>query len=674
VLRIGLCGSEVRFSDHLDRGAWFNLTVYSVDWEHPSAYKYWSWPGENIYIMPYKDGKALAGTSYGYAGLDYDDPEVEAAPPPPSYDGDEGTAAVSAYGCYWGMPIIMQPAWGTQNYVKAPGYYGGEGYYTSTERPGSKPLAFETGSYSFKAFTYGYVQKKPFEVYAVKGAIADIPIKIHQGANVTFDIAFKRESIFEHLRYDSAVRIRLFNDKDVLVGEALTSDYTKMYVNAPNTNPDLKVMSGPVVTVSVPTRQLEAVSAYIDVHEREYLNYVPSCTTRLRGIIGGLPDLYSGGDNLIDAYSGYSPDPFFGMSWTGSPVAAPYGIDAYPNYKGGWYIEVDIVPWYSNAFQPDLPFVRRTVTATGTSAVTTSTVGIYVTTSVSTSTDISSGLTSTTSVYTSTAYSTWITETASIYYTTYLTSTGATTFTTSVAISTSSYITAITSTSTGVASTTIEYSTTETELSVLTSIYGTTKVTTIMSTVYTTSAWTTQALDVHSSVFFPPPPGLLTGESPKYIPENHFGPYEQRAKVVVPGAHLGGEASVVFELDLRGLVQGNVYAYTHCGDWRTASWVTILALGADGKEYRWYSFDGIYEMWMTPGTYTLHVIPWTPTIQEGHKVATLPGFAVSEGSVLAMNFYLEQSGVPIPEFPVTAIVLASALAASLFILRRRRKQ
>ena len=38
-----------------------------------------------------------------------------------------------------------------------------------------------------------------------------------------------------------------------------------------------------------------------------------------------------------------------------------------------------------------------------------------------------------------------------------------------------------------------------------------------------------------------------------------------------------------------------------------------------------------------------------------------------------MNFYLEQSGIPIPEFTTTALVLASALAASLFILRRRKK-
>jgi len=510
---MGLCGSEVRFSNHLDRGVIFNVTVYSVDWQHPSVYKHWSWPGENIYLMPYRDGIPLAGAGHGWTGLDYDYSD----PPPFSF----------VERCHWAMPIIMQPAWGTKNYVKAQGYYGGEGEKRGNDRPGYYPLAFETGQYSFRVFTYGYVQKKAFELYATKGATADIPIKIHQGANVTFDITFKRESIFEHLRYDSAVRIRIFNDAGKLAGEALTSDYTKMYVNSPKTNTDLSYSTQP-------TSQLEAISDYSDDETREFLNFFPSSTMRLRGTIGGLPDLCLGGDNAISAFAWSSPDPFFDMIWTGDPVPAPYGIDAAPNYKGGWYIEVDIVPWYRNDFN--------------------------------------------------------------------------------------------------------------------------------------------EQDKTHATVFYPPPPGVLTGESPKYVPENHWGPYEQRFKVEVPSAHLGGEASVIFELDLRGLLSGNVYTYTHCGDWRTTGWILVLVVAADGKTYPCYTFDGLYELWLTPGTYAIHIIEWTPAKMEGHKVATVPAMPVSEGSQLSMNFYLEQSGVPIPEFTTAALVPATAIAASLFILRRKRKQ
>jgi len=58
---------------------------------------------------------------------------------------------------------------------------------------------------------------------------------------------------------------------------------------------------------------------------------------------------------------------------------------------------------------------------------------------------------------------------------------------------------------------------------------------------------------------------------------------------------------------------------------------------------------------------------------QGYRTYTVP-LCVSNGALGAFNFYLKQSGVPIPEFPVAAVMLALSLAASLVILRRRRKQ
>jgi len=525
---VGLCGTEVHFSDHLDKGAQFDIAVYSVDWQHPSVQKNWVWPTSNIYIQIFKEGKPLCTDKL------YDDGMY------PYLDGErKWGGGATGIPVVWGMPVPFQHP--DDNHVSVVGYYGDEAYYESTDRPGYYPLAFETGTYSFKAFTYGYVQKKPFTVYVVKGARADIPIKLHVGANVTFDIVFKRESIIDHLRYDSAVRVRLFNDAGVLVGEALTSDYTKAYANAPNTDPE-EYWTGAVVTA-----QLNPLSDYTVYDDPEYINYIPSCTTRLRGLIAGLPDLAYGGADFrgvpwFNVFNEKSPDPYFDMLWTGDPIPAPYGIDAAPNYKGGWYIEVDVVPWYRNSPPEAIPVYGRGAGG-------------------------------------------------------------------------------------GVS---------------------------------------------HYTVYYPPPPGLLTGESPKYIPENHWGPYEQRRKVVVPGAHLGGEASVIFELDLRALFSGNVYTYTHCDDWRTTSWILVQATAADGKIYNWYTFDGAYEAWLTPGAYAVNVIVWAPAGQ-GYKVATVPSLTVTEGGNPTMNFYMEQSGIPIPEFATTALVLASALAASLFILRRRKK-
>ena len=172
--------------------------------------------------------------------------------------------------------------------------------------------------------------------------------------------------------------------------------------------------------------------------------------------------------------------------------------------------------------------------------------------------------------------------------------------------------------------------------------------------------------------------GFLMGEltytadmKPVYI--NHLGPYELRYDVVVPGTHLGGESSLVFELDRRGLITGTVYGYTYCDDWRTAAWTTVLFTAADGTVFTHYTFDGWFGAWLNAGPYTASVVFWTPTKGEGYKVQTMP-YHVSDGAMGSFNIYLEQSGVPIPEFPVSTIVLASALAASLFILRRRRRK
>jgi len=116
-----------------------------------------------------------------------------------------------------------------------------------------------------------------------------------------------------------------------------------------------------------------------------------------------------------------------------------------------------------------------------------------------------------------------------------------------------------------------------------------------------------------------------------------------------------------------------VLGYTYCDDWRSTSWTTVQFTAADGKIFNFYTFDGTYQAWLNAGTYTMATIFWSPAKQEGYKVFTTP-FAVSDGAATQYNVFLEQSGVPIPEFPVAAIVLASALAASLFILRRKKKK
>jgi hypothetical protein len=579
---VSLCGSEIWLSDHLYRGVKFNITVYSKDWQFPTVDKDWRFPYMPIWIQifdekgklltpdtslyvipqtmqgymntsvavwPYRWNNAwhMIETLNGYGRVTALDWATGAYTPNPVYPSvpfrhdyfgptdnsaayPAGAAAfIAGSRAYDGsetIALVYQYVWGY-----------GEGYSA-----GSKPLAFESGVYSFNALTYGYVQKKPVMVGAQKPGTSDILIKLTQGAELDLTLRFKHEGVFREvykkhpypetllggLGFDAAMRIRVFDDAKKLVGEYLTSDWwwqPQYDYRSPAGVGSLRWRWNLVPTV--PSANIGNARADPPVGHRGWwrLNYVPAYANEVRVVIAGLPDLY----NWVGAYS---PDPAFDIGYDGRAINAPYGIDAYPNYKGAYHVEVDIVP-------------LGTVT------------------------------------------------------------------------------------------------------------FG-------------------EAFWLYKS-YYPPVDGLLMGESEKYIPANHFGPYELRYDVVVPGTHLGGESSLIFELDLRGHASGQVIGYTYCNDWRSTSWTTVQFTAADGKVYNYYTMDGRYDAWLPSGTYSMAVVFWSPAKQEGYKVFTSP-LHISDGADVAMNVYLEQSGVPIPEFPVAAIVLASALAASLFILRRRRRQ
>jgi hypothetical protein len=177
---------------------------------------------------------------------------------------------------------------------------------------------------------------------------------------------------------------------------------------------------------------------------------------------------------------------------------------------------------------------------------------------------------------------------------------------------------------------------------------------------------------------FPAPPGLLLGESYHIIngvegpyggiwKYNHLGPWEQKMVVTVPNAHLGAEASVVFELDLRGLISGQVSGFTWSDEIRPVSWASITAAGAGGT-FVSYSWDGYYDMYLPAGTYDLTVAE-----SAGHETLSAP-ITVSTGQlVTGFSFYLQRTNIPIPEFGVV-IALVTALGASLVVLRRTRKK
>jgi len=200
--------------------------------------------------------------------------------------------------------------------------------------------------------------------------------------------------------------------------------------------------------------------------------------------------------------------------------------------------------------------------------------------------------------------------------------------------------------------------------------------------------------------YYPPVVGLLQGESFHIIPgttaksgvsltedgvensaflgyaapgleRNHLGPYEQQGVWQLSNAHLSGEVSGVFELDLAGYVSGSAWAFTWSNEFRPLSWATVTIASADGKwTFTQYTYDGVYDGYLAPGSYSLTIA--APGIASQSWSIVVTG-CQSSGVGNGQQLYLEQSNIPVPEFSGIAIVAFSALAASLYLLRRRRR-
>jgi hypothetical protein len=79
-----------------------------------------------------------------------------------------------------------------------------------------------------------------------------------------------------------------------------------------------------------------------------------------------------------------------------------------------------------------------------------------------------------------------------------------------------------------------------------------------------------------------------------------------------------------------------------------------------------YTYDGVYQVFLPSGNYEF-------TINEPGYAPQTWAYSVSSGQTgTGANVYLEQSQIPVPEFTV-AVVAFAALAASLYLLKRRRK-
>jgi hypothetical protein len=199
-----------------------------------------------------------------------------------------------------------------------------------------------------------------------------------------------------------------------------------------------------------------------------------------------------------------------------------------------------------------------------------------------------------------------------------------------------------------------------------------------------------------------PVPGLLMGESYHIIPGttaksgisltedtalnpspagvnqsvafNHLGPYSQEGVWQIANAHNSGEASAIQEVDLNGLVSGNALAFTWSNEFRPLSWGTLTVTGAGlpSTGLNFYTYDGVYQAYLPSTIGKSGSVIYSFSLTSPGYAPQLWKGAVSSGMTSrGNNLYLEQTNIPIPEFSTITIVTFTALAASLYIIRRR---
>ena len=117
------------------------------------------------------------------------------------------------------------------------------------------------------------------------------------------------------------------------------------------------------------------------------------------------------------------------------------------------------------------------------------------------------------------------------------------------------------------------------------------------------------------------------------------------------------------------VIRGTIYWYDQYGNLHPFSWVQVTATSADGGVTTTSStVDGTYVMYVAPGTYDVTASSEPAFISQSKTVTVTPG-----GMAGGVDFQLESSGKPIPEYPSIAqpvLLLMATLAAAVFIRRR----
>jgi len=118
-----------------------------------------------------------------------------------------------------------------------------------------------------------------------------------------------------------------------------------------------------------------------------------------------------------------------------------------------------------------------------------------------------------------------------------------------------------------------------------------------------------------------------------------------------------------------GMIAGSVYGFDMFDELQPIAWASVYANNGVHTFTAYTSGGGYYEMFVPQGTYNVTVVE-PGYVTQGSVVA------VSADSSSTINFYLEESHVPVPEFPsgMVSVTAVLALAAVLVAVRRTKRK
>jgi len=114
------------------------------------------------------------------------------------------------------------------------------------------------------------------------------------------------------------------------------------------------------------------------------------------------------------------------------------------------------------------------------------------------------------------------------------------------------------------------------------------------------------------------------------------------------------------------MIMGTILGFNMWDQLEPVAWAAIYANNGQRIFTAYSSSGGFYEMFVPTGFYNVTVI------QPGYRMNSNT-VAVSDGSTSTINFTLELSHVPVPEFQpnLSLVVMVVTLGAAALVFRRR---